>query len=115
MICNSSLTVYKHGFDKDKLDTWTRFNYKNVWFDNNQNSNTNKGYQNSNQVTIRIPYGQNDNLNFENFSIGDIVVQGTLFKDITTQAELKDYQIYNITFKKNNTYGMNPHIHIGGS
>ena len=114
MICNSSLTVYHKGFDNNMLETWTRFNYANVWFFGGQGAGLNKGYENANDVSIRIPYGQNTDLTIGNFSIGDIVVKGTLDIDITTQADLKGYEVYNITSITNNTYGKNTHIHLGG-
>ena len=72
----------------------------------------NKGYDNANDVQIRIPYGSN--IDIANFSIGDIVVQGTLNTDIETQEDLNDYLIYNITSINDNNFGNNPHIHLGG-
>lgn len=114
MKVNSSLTVYHHGFDKNMNDTWTRFNYANVWFFGGQGAGLNKGYENANDVSIRIPYGQNDGLDISNFSIGDIVVQGTLDANITTQSDLNEYQVYNITSITNNSYGLSKHIHLGG-
>ena len=115
MKVNGSATIYHHGIDdKTMLDTWTRFNYANVWFYGGQGAGIDKGYENANDVQIRIPYGQNNDLNFGNFSIGDIVVKGTLDLNITEQADLKNYEMYNITSLKNNTFGKEPHIHIGG-
>ena len=52
--------------------------------------------------------------NISNFSIGDIVVEGTLETDIQTQQDLDGYNVYNITSINNNNFGNNPHIHIGG-
>lgn len=115
MICNSSLTVYHKGFNKiSREETWTRFNYSNVWFFGGKGAGINKGYDNANDVQIRIPYGQNTDLSIGNFSIGDIVVEGTLTTDITTQQDLSNYLIYNITSLNNNKFGTQPHIHIGG-
>lgn len=115
MIVNSSLTVYHKGFDKVKrLETWTRYNYENVWFKGGKGSSTNKGYENANNVQVRIPYDVNSNLNINNFSIGDILVQDTLNLDIKTQQDLKDYEIYNITSKVDNNFGTQKHVHLSG-
>lgn len=115
MITNSSLTVYHKGFNENtRLETWTRYNYKNTWFFGGKGAGIDKGYDNANDVQIRIPYGQNEGLDIGNFAIGDIVVQGTLETDIKTQSDLSDYMIYNITSIKNNNFGNNQHIHIGG-
>ena len=62
---------------------------------------------------IRLPYDLNE-LDINNFSIGDVIVQGELTQDIATQQDLKNYQVYNITSIKNNNFGNSKHIHIGG-
>lgn len=113
MIVNSKLTVYHKGFDENMLETWTRFNYDNVWFFGGKGAGISKGYENANDVEIRIPYGQNEGLNIGNFSIGDIVVQGAFTNDITTQQDITT-DCYNITSITNNTFGNSKHIHIGG-
>lgn len=115
MITNSTLTIYHKGFNENtRLETWTRFNYDNVWFFGGEGTSTNKGHENANDVQIRIPYEKNLNLNINNFSIGDIIVQGTLTNDITTQQDLNGYLIYAITSKNDNQFGSQPHIHISG-
>ena len=116
MITNSSLTVYhRDGLDVvTHLEKWTRKNYNNVWFFGGKGASINKGYDNANDVEIRLPYSKNDNLDINNFAIGDIIVQGTLDIDITRQQDLKDYLIYNITSINNNNFGDNQHIHLGG-
>ena len=113
MITNSSLTIYhKDGLDvSTHLEKWTRYNYDKVWYFGGKGASINKGYDNANDVEIRIPYG---NLDITKFALGDIIVKGTLDFDINTQKDLKNYEIYNITSIKNNTFGNNPHIHIGG-
>lgn len=113
MITNSSLTIYhKNGLDiATGFEKWTRYNYANVWFFGGKGVSINKGYDNANDVEIRIPY--NSNLNINNFAIGDIIVRGTLETNITRQQDLTG-DIYNITSIKNNNFGNNPHIHIGG-
>ena len=113
MISNNNLTVYHKGLDlTTKMETWTRYNYSNIWWFGGKGAGINKGYDNANDVEIRIPY--NSNINIANFSIGDIVVEGTLELDITTTKDLKDYNYYNITSINNNNFGNNPHIHLGG-
>lgn len=121
MLTNSSLTVYHKGYNEEtRLETWTRYNYEKVWFFGGKGAGIDKGYENANDVQIRIPLLNSDTLNWDysidigNFSIGDIVVKGTLNQDIQTQQDLSDYQVYNITSIKNNNFGKNPHIHLGG-
>jgi hypothetical protein len=116
MITNSSLTIYHNsGLDvATHFEKWERYNYSNVWFFGGKGAGINKGYDNANDVQIRIPYNQNENLDINNFAIGDIIVQGTLDLDIQTQQDLEDYLIYNITSINNNNFGNNQHIHIGG-
>ena len=116
MITNSSLTVYhKDGLDvATHLEKWTRHNYNNVWFFGGKGAGINKGYDNANDVEVRIPYNLTPNLNINDFAIGDILVQGTLNTDIETQDDLSNYLIYNITSINNNNFGNNQHIHLGG-
>lgn len=122
MICNSNLTVYHKTLDEEtRLEKWIRFNYgddnkaeNKVWFFGGKGAGINKGYENANDVQIRIPYDINENLDFRNFAIGDIVVQGTLETDIQTQQDLSNYVVYNITSMNNNDFGDNQHIHLGG-
>lgn len=116
MITNSSLTIYhKDGLDvATHFEKWTRYNYDKVWFFGGKGAGTNKGYDNANDVEIRIPYELNENLQVNNFAIGDIIVQGALETNIETQQDLENYLVYNITSIKNNNFGNNQHIHIGG-
>ena len=115
MICNSSLTIYHKGFNEEtRLETWTRYNYDNVWFFGGKGAYVNKGYDNANDVEIRIPYDQNE-VSISNIEIGDILVKGTLDLNITSQQDLNDYEIYNVTSIKNNTFVSSPQIHIGGN
>ena len=120
MLVNSSLTVYHKDFDEEKrLEKWIRFNYGNeteskVWFHGGKGASTNEGYENANDVTIRIPYDLNPDLDIKHFKIGDVLVQRYLDLDIKTQQDLKEYEIYNITSIVNNDFGNNQHIHLGG-
>lgn len=115
MICNSSVTIYHlSGLDvTTHFEIWTRYNYDNAWVFGGKGASINKGYDNANDVEIRLPYSKND-LDINNFAIGDIIVEGTLTTDIETQSDLEDYLVYNITSIKDNKFGNNPHIHIGG-
>lgn len=116
MLVNSSLTIYhKAGLDPaTHFEKWTRYNYDNVWFFGGKGASINKGYDNANDVEVRIPYNQNENLDINKFAIGDIIVKGTLDIDIQTQQDLSDYLIYNITSINDNSFGNNQHIHLGG-
>ena len=115
MITNSSVTIYHKYFDEQaRIEKWQRYNYDRVWFFGGKGASVNKGYQEANDVEIRIPYSTTANLNISNFAIGDIIVQGKIETDIQTQQDLNDYLTYNITSIKNNNFGKNKHIHIGG-
>lgn len=115
MIINSAVTIYHKSYDETtRLEKWIRFNYDNVWFFGGKGASINKGYDNANDVEVRLPYKKNNNLDINNFAVGDIIVQGTITRDIEKQQDLNDYLIYNIKSINNNTFGYNPHIHIGG-
>ena len=114
MITNASLTHYHKTIDNDtRLEKWIRYNYENVWWFGGKGSSINKGYENANDVNVRIPYDKND-IDINNLAIGDIIVKGTLNTDITTQQDLKNYEVYNITSINDNNFGINRHIHLGG-
>ena len=111
MLVNSSLTVY-HKVEIDHDYKWVRYFYKNIWWFGGKGSSLNKGYENANDVQIRIPYDLNSSLDYNNFGIGDILVQGE-YKDITSEEDIQG-EYYNITSLNNNVFGNNKHIHIGG-
>ena len=114
MIINASLTHYHKTLDKTtRLEKWIRYNYENVWWFGGKGSSINKGYENANDVNARIPYDKND-IDIGNLAIGDIIIKGTIETDITTQQDLKNYEVYNITSINDNNFGVNPHIHLGG-
>lgn len=114
MICNCKLTVYHMTLDTTtNLEKWTRYNYDYVWFFGGKGSGINKGYENANDVQIRIPYDKN-NVSIDNFAIGDILVKGELNTNIETQQDLSGYETYNITSINDNNFGDNQHIHLGG-
>lgn len=115
MITNGSVTIYHKDFDATtKLEIWSKFIYHNIWFYSSEGASVNNGYENANSFNCRIPYGINANLNIGNFAIGDIVVKGTLALAIDNQQDLDGYEVFNITSISNNTFGNNPHIHLGG-
>lgn len=114
MITNSGVTIYHKGLNETtRLEIWQRFTYNNVWFFGGRGAGIDKGYDNANDVQVRIPY-DNNNLNINNFAIGDIIVQGTNTPAIQTQQDLTNFTTYNITSIKNNNFGNSQHIHLGG-
>ena len=114
MITNASLTIYHKDFDEEaRLEKWKRYNYDKVWFFGGKGAGINKGYDNANNVDVRIPYEFN-NIDINNIKIGDILVEGTLTKEIRSQQDLSNYNVFNITSVNNNKFGNNPHVRIGG-
>lgn len=60
MITNTELTVYHKTFNQTtRLEEWTRYNYSKVWWFGGKGANINKGYENANDVDVRIPYNLN--------------------------------------------------------
>lgn len=116
MIYNKSVTIYHMtGLDvSTHNELWARYNYDKVWFFGGEGAGINKGYDNANDVEVRISYELNEGLSIANFAVGDIIVEGTLDIDIETQEDLSNYKIYNITSINNNDFGYNQHIHLGG-
>lgn len=114
MITNASLTIYHKDFDEEaRLEKWKRYNYDKVWFFGGKGAGINKGYDNANNVDVRIPYEFNS-IDINNIKIGDILVEGTLTKEIKSQQDLSNYNVFNITSVNNNKFGNNPHVRIGG-
>lgn len=117
MLTNSGVTIYHKRINEDTLnEEWDKFEYKKAWFYGGHGAGINKGYQDANDVQVRIPYLLNKDLNIKNFSIGDIIVQGIDKKNIETQQDLDIEEVYNITSINNNNFGdqNNRHIHLGG-
>lgn len=113
---NASITHYHHITDPiTRLSKWIRYNYANVMWIGGKGSSTNKGYENANDVSVRIWYLLND-ISINNFSIGDIIVKGTLSTDITKQTDIVSNDVYNITAFKDNNFSQpkSQHIHISG-
>lgn len=114
MISNCSLTVYHKTFDEEeRLEKWQRYNYSNVWWFGGKGASINKGYENANDVEIRISRLDHE-IDVDKFSIGDILVKGQIETNIETQQDLNEYEVYNITSIKDNNFGTRPHLHIGG-
>ena len=115
MLVNSDMTLYHKVLGTEtRLEKWERYYIEKVWWYGGKGANTQTGYENANDVQIRIPYDMNENLNIANFNIGDIVCKGNIEKTITSQSELSGAEFYNITAINNNTFGNNAHIHLGG-
>ena len=115
MLVNSDMTLYHKVLDTEtRIEKWERYYIEKVWWYGGKGANTQTGYENANDVQIRIPYDMNENLNIANFNIGDIVCKGNIEKTITSQSELNGVEYYNITAINNNTFGKNAHIHLGG-
>ena len=112
MLVNSSLTVY-HKVSDNHDYKWVRYNYDNIWWFGGKGSSLNKGYENANDVQIRIPYDLNPKLDYNNFRIWDILIKWTIKTDITSESDIES-EYYNITSLNNNTFGNNQHIHISG-
>ena len=113
MISNADITVYHQQFDDStRMGKWERFPYEKVWWFEKNSVVQTDGYENSNNVDIRISY--RDKLDIKNFSKGDIVLKGIIKKDIESSSELSEYETYVITSITNNNFGNNPHIHIQG-
>ncbi len=113
MITNAKITIFHKELDPEtRLEKWTKHNYHEVWMFKKQGIVQNNGFENSNSAEIRIPYNLNPNLNIENFSKTDVVVEGIIEKEITTIQELSEYETYLITFITNNVFGTKPHIHL---
>lgn len=115
MIYNSDVTIYHiSGLDNNNFEKYDRYNYNKVWFFGGKGASINKGYDNANDVEIRIDYATHDNLDVNNFAIGDVIVQGNLNINIETEQDLKGYLTYKITSIKDDKFGSRKHIHIGG-
>lgn len=113
MISNTKITLYHKGYDYvNRVETWTRFIYTGWWF-GGKGASINKGYDNANDVNVRLWYGLNENLNINNIAVGDILVPGEQ-PEISSQQDLNGLDVYNITSITNNMYGSVPHVHLGG-
>ena len=111
MIVNKAITYYKKGLDSNKLPIWTKYVFSNVWIFGGEGSNINKGYENANNVDVRIPMKYVTDTSI--FSAEDIIAIGEQ-NDITQQSDLEGKEFYNVTSVNINDFGNNPHVHLGG-
>ena len=111
MITNKTITYYSKGQNEQKLETWTKTIFTSAWVFGGKGSSINKGYENANDVDIRIPIKFVKDISI--FKIGDIIAIGKQ-SDITKQSDLKDIEFYNVTSVNINDFGSQPHIHLGG-
>lgn len=113
MITNNNITYYHKGFNSiDRIEKWEKYSFENVWEFGVQGSITNKGYDNSNVVDIRIPMEYVEDKSI--FAIGDLVVIGES-GEIEVQSDLEGKEYYNIVGVTVNDFGNNPHIHLRGN
>ena len=132
MITNKTITYYKKELDENKLPVWIPIVFDKVWIFGGKGSSINKGYENANDVDVRIPMEYIDDVSI--FKIGDLIAIGTpefdLYPDnalrikqdlilaiqdnIIKQSQLNGYYFYNITSININDFGNNPHVHLGG-
>lgn len=113
MTTNASMTLYHRN---DKTGKYTRFFIEKVMWQGGKGAGIDKGYENANDVTVRIPKQENDLINVV-FDIGDIIVKGNVPNEITKKSDLQGFNdIYNITLIKDNDFGSPcmQHIHLGG-
>ena len=112
MITNNSITYYHKTLNNNtKLEEWGKTIFEDVWVFGGKGSNINVGYENANDVNVRIPMEYVDDTSL--FHIGDIVAIGKQ-EDIEKQSDLKGKEFYNVTSININNFGNNPHVHIGG-
>ena len=111
MITNGSITYYHKKLDNNKLPVWNRYVFEDVWHFGGKGSSINKGYENANDVNIRIPMEYVEDKNI--FAIGDIISIG-IQSEISKQSDLQGKEFYNVTSITINEYGNNPHVHLGG-
>ena len=115
MTTNSSITLYHKRFNPNtRLDEWDRYSIEKVMWKGGKGASINKGYEKANDINIFIPYNENKELNKVPFSIGDIVVKGSIKDEIKKQSDLR-VENYNITTLINNDYGSVDiqHIQLG--
>ena len=56
MITNKIITYYHKLLDENKLPLWKKYVLNKVWTFGGKGSSINKGYENANDVNIRIPW-----------------------------------------------------------
>lgn len=111
MITNKTITYYSKGQNEQKLEKWTKTIFSSAWVFGGKGSSINKGYENANDVDVRIPMMFVKDTSI--FKVGDIIAIGKQ-SDITKQSDLNGIEFYNVTSVNINDFGSQPHIHLGG-
>lgn len=112
MLTNNTITYYHKTINTNtRLENWTKYSFTNVWEFGKKGSTQNSGYENANNIEVRIPMEQVSDTSI--FAIGDIIAIGSQ-NDITSQSDLNGIEFYNVTNIAINDFGNNKHIHLGG-
>lgn len=111
MITNKTISYYHKTLGENKLEQWTKTVFDDVWAFGGKGSSINKGYENANDVNVRIPMEYVNDTSI--FAIGDIIAIGNQ-PDIERQSDLQGIEYYNVTSININDFGHNPHVHLGG-
>lgn len=111
MITNNSITYYHKELNNNKIYTWGKTIFESVWVFGGKGSSINKGYENANDVNVRIPMDIVEDTSI--FKVGDIIAIG-IQGNIEKQSDLNGKEFYNVTSVNINNFGNNPHIHLGG-
>lgn len=112
MITNTEISYYSKALNAiDKIEIWRKTHFPKVWKFNRNGSIPNTGITESNQVDIRIPLEDVEDVTI--FHIGDLVAVN-FNADIETQQDLNGIEHYVITSVTINNFGNNPHVHLVG-
>lgn len=112
MITNNSITYYHQVLNQTtRLPEWSKVVFEDVWVFGGKGSGINKGYENANDVNVRIPMEYVTDTSI--FQIGDIIAVGVQ-DNISKQSDLNGKEFYNVTSININNFGNNPHVHLGG-
>lgn len=111
MIKNNNISYYHKSLDDKKIEKWTKTDFEGVWVFGGKGSSINKGYENANDVNVRIPINIIEDTSI--FKVGDIIAIG-IQGDISKQSDLNGKEFYNVTSVNINNFGRTPHIHLGG-
>lgn len=111
MLSNATITYYHKTLGQDRLEKWDKYTFEKVWKFGGKGSSINKGYDNANNVDVRIPIEKVNDVTI--FQLGDILAIGEL-NAIETQEDLQGQEFYNVTSININNFGGTPHVHLGG-
>lgn len=110
MITNTSITLYHRVKGRNPNERFIRVNFDNVWTFGGHGASLNKGLTDMNNLSVRIPYAQND-IDVSLIKQGDLIVIGSSDIDIQAESDLNDY--YVLTSINDNQFGDTPHVHLG--